>query len=150
MLTQERIYKYNREKIWEYTKYIRRRLNLVSPVDMFKLLAVLGLNIQIDSNMLEPVKIKNNIIFIQDTYTREYLQFELAKYLGYIIFSLSNRKYSQYKLYYIINEFAISLLVPNDELIELVNQNIEIPQIAKYFQVQPRVIKCRCKVLFNI
>lgn len=114
-------------------------LNLSFPINMFKVLDQLNIVYQKDESIID-AQIKDNIIIYNPEHNFLYLNFSLAREFGR--FLLIKEKILNEN--FIINEFAIQFLVPDNYLL---NKNISIEELSKQFNIQYSVINRRLDIL---
>lgn len=132
---------------------IRERLNLKSPINIFDVLDACNIKYQAEKNLDIDVDFIHNVLIYDEHYSNKYLQFALACKLGYLLFYKFDNKFHlnlkhrihQLKLHFLINEFAVCLLVPDDELIRF--KSLPIKLLSNKFNVLSSVIIRRKKVL---
>lgn len=124
----------------DYTYYIREKCLLNTPINIFELLDKLNISYVKNNKLDTYAQLINNCIYYynKDYYTKFFICCELAK------------KLLQTNNNFIINEFAVSLLVPTEELSQYLDKyDFDYKYIASIFDVSPRVIRIRSEVLIK-
>ena len=132
----------NIEVIKNYAEFIRNKLYLNFPINMFRVLDSLGLSYKENKAIEVDVILKNNIFIYNPQYNIAHLNFALAREFGRFLLIKENNLNENF----IINEFAVQFLIPDDYLY---NTNIAIKELAKKFNVQYSVINRRLNILYK-
>ena len=132
----------NIKTIKNYTEFIRNKLGLNFPINMFTVLDSLNLSYKKDKTINIDVILKNNIFIYNPQYNIAHLNFALAREFGRFLLIKGNNLNENF----IINEFAVQFLVPDDYLY---NTNISIKELAKKFNIQYSVINRRLNILYK-
>ena len=125
----------------EYCQYIRNIFHLITPIDMFKLIARFSIPCKID-NLEQAALYQNEIMYYDKHFSKEQLNYSLAVELAKLLYNF------EYTVT-IGNEFATELLIPTSEFINLVfnTEKINLQHLANHFQVPSHIINIRGKVL---
>lgn len=157
-----------RDKIENFTQYIRTRLNLSSPVNMFDVMQALNINCKPVEDVDYDAKLSGNkdegyCVSYDKNQLSERQQFSIAHELGHLLLHKIKNESSQKAYYRKIgnnsrleweaNEFAAALLMPREEFINVCMNNadafgnVDLNVVAKNFGVSKQAAKVRGSVL---
>ena len=157
-----------RDKIENFTQYIRTRLNLSSPVNMFDVMQALNINCKPVEDVDYDAKLSGNkeegySVSYDKNQLSERQQFSIAHELGHLLLHKIKNESSQKAYYRKIgnnsrleweaNEFAAALLMPREEFINVCMNNadafgnVDLNVVAKNFGVSKQAAKVRGSVL---
>ena len=157
-----------RDKIEHFTQYIRKCLNLSSPVNMFDVMQALNINCNPVEKVDYDAKLAGNeeegyCIYYDKNQISERQQFSIAHELGHLLLH-KIKSADSHEIYYRrignnsrleweANEFAASLLMPREEFINICMNNadafgnIDLNVIANNFGVSKQAARVRGSVL---
>ena len=129
----------------EYCEYIRKVFNLSFPINVLDLIKRCGISIK--SSKIEQIAIYQDPYLLYDKdLDKKVINFAVAKELAKLFW---DEKYTDK----IGNEFAVELLMPKSEFINICINNSEesnkvsLSKLSDYFQVPQHAINIRGKVL---
>ena len=157
-----------RDKIENFTQYIRTRLNLSSPVNMFVVMQALNINCNPVENVDYDAKLSGSkdegyCIYYDKNQISERQQFSIAHELGHLLLHKIKNESAQETYYRRIgnnsrleweaNEFAAALLMPREEFKKICMDNadafgnIDLNVVANNFGVSKQAARVRGSVL---
>ena len=143
-----------RNDIANITSSLYERLRLSVPIDSMKVAGLLQVrciatNVESTNLTYDAILTKDPAILYDETLNTTQLQFPIARELGRLYFITNDISYNDY----IINEFAASLLMPQEIFIDYCLSNIDdsgqisLTAISNYFNVLKHTANTRGKVL---
>ncbi len=157
-----------RDKIENFTQYIRTRLNLSSPVNMFDVMQALNINCKAVEDVDYDAKLSGNkdegyCVSYDKNQLSERQQFSIAHELGHLLLHKIKNESSKKAYYRKIgnnsrleweaNEFAAALLMPREEFINVCMNNadafgnVDLNVVANNFGVSKQAARVRGSVL---